>query len=1276
VENIGTNPVWSGTRYWRDFIWLSQDDVFIRDRASYLGAAVFAPTEVINPGDQYTVTFTTTLPEGTGGDYSLWVHLDAHNDKSPFLLPYQARLLETGWYPADEGNNAAWLAHFDRWAWEDPSDNLARTDLPILYKEADLVVTDFQVPAGVTSGETVELFYTIENAGNRATRVNSWTDRIFISHDASLDNFDHELAARSHGGILEPGQSYSSSMTVRIPDGIEGDFHLMLFADSAAQRDRSGRPSDIGFELVGIEFELPGSLAPWDLASEAARESARGKVKEYQLEGNNIATRDLPVTLAPLPDLQVTAVAAPARADRGQEITVDWTVTNFGGNTVSGQEEWLDLVYLSRDEFLDLRSDIYVGAARYEDGLDAGLGYSRSLTVSLPSDLLGPYYVFVITDPDRTNSTGDVFEGQNERNNSMTTVQPMIIELPPPSDLQVTDIVVPTDVVAGEPASITWTVTNTSSEVASGRWSDTLFFSDDAAWDLRDAPAGRLEFRGTLQPGESYTQTLEVLTPSLTPGVYRAIVRTDIFNQVYEDVGDFNNITASPLAMDLTAPFLTLDVPLETTLATGQQRLYAVDVPFDRTLRVTVFADDDSTHEVFARFNDAPTVRSFDSSSGGVLSENPAAIIPATEAGTYYILVRGFATESNDSPIRVLAELLPLAITDVQTDIGGDSKFVTTTISGARFHEDAVVRLVRPGFAELLPVNRNYVSASELIVTFDFEDAPHGLYDVQVINPGGEVAVVPYRFQIERTIEPEVTVGIGGPRYIFAGDTGDYSLTLQNLGNVDAPYVFYNVGVPELGVNENVYGLKYHTFTSNLRGGPETGPYADLPFAELDSAVNTNGHVIASGYEFDKPADDFSGFTFQVQTYPGLRELHDHAFEELKAKIYAAFPQYAEQDILADGPSGLDIISPGLSLIWEVFGAVPDLLTQPLIPYQFHVVASATSMTREEFIGHALDEADQLRQGILADDDADPALVNLAGNQDAWQAMYLAYLTESGRLRAEDAIPPTRRDQELASLMATLAGGVLDGPGGDQIVLSGEFTDFFENVRRWYGHDPELLAPTNPNEPDFESDSLSFLGILGNPNPIPELPRFEDYDLGLTNNTHFQALRVYVPWVPFSARGAGIPADYQINGVTPNDEDAFFPLDLQGYYDQAGENVGAVSQTGPFTIETGGFVPANEPLPFTVNFQNDPNTTRYANEVRVVVPFDENVEPRTFQLGDIKVGDITIRMPGGRALFQGDFEFAETLGFNVRVSSGIDIKSNAATWLIQAIDPLTGVLRT
>ena len=65
----------------------------------------------------------------------------------------------------------------------------------------------------------------------------------------------------------------------------------------------------------------------------------------------------------------------------------------------------------------------------------------------------------------------------------------------------------------------------------------------------------------------------------------------------------------------------------------------------------------------------------------------------------------------------LLAELVPLVITDVHTDTGGSAKFVTTTIEGARFHEDAIVKLVRPGFAEYEPVNYQVVNATEIIAT-------------------------------------------------------------------------------------------------------------------------------------------------------------------------------------------------------------------------------------------------------------------------------------------------------------------------------------------------------------------------------------------------------------------------------------------------------------------------------------------------------------------------------------------------------------------------------
>src|SRR3546814_11511029 len=48
--------------------------------------------------------------------------------------------------------------------------------------------------------------------------------------------------------------------------------------------------------------------------------------------------------------------------------------------------------------------------------------------------------------------------------------------------------------------------------------------------------------------------------------------------------------------------------------------------------------------------------------------------------------------------------------------------------------------------------------------------------------------------------------------------------------------------------------------------------------------------------------------------------------------------------------------------------------------------------------------------------------------------------------------------------------------------------------------------------------------------PIPALPDAADYDLGLSNPTYFEAFRIFVPWIDFAQRGAGLPADFQING--------------------------------------------------------------------------------------------------------------------------------------------------
>src|SRR5262249_39649823 len=159
------------------------------------------------------------------------------------------------------------------------------------------------------------------------------------------------------------------------------------------------------------------------------------------------------------------------------------------------------------------------------------------------------------------------------------------------------------------------------------------------------------EFIGTLQPGESYTSTLHATLPSLTPGSYRVIVRADVFNQVYEGVNDSNNAATSADAVDVVAAPLYLGVPLATTPGSGQERLYQLTVPLGRTRRVTVTAADDSAaEEVFLRHGAAPTSTVFDAGSKGELASRQLAVVPATEPGVYYVLVRGFSMPSPATP--------------------------------------------------------------------------------------------------------------------------------------------------------------------------------------------------------------------------------------------------------------------------------------------------------------------------------------------------------------------------------------------------------------------------------------------------------------------------------------------------------------------------------------------------------------------------------------------------------------------------------------------------
>jgi hypothetical protein len=113
---------------------------------------------------------------------------------------------------------------------------------------------------------------------------------------------------------------------------------------------------------------------------------------------------------------------------------------------------------------------------------------------------------------------------------------------------------------------------------------------------------------------------------------------------------------------------------------------------------------------------------------------------------------------------------------------------------------------------------------------------------------------------------------------------------------------------------------------------------------------------------------------------------------------------------------------------------------------------------------------------------------------NAWIQSYFGALEQAGILRPVDSTPPIRTQPVVASLLATLATGVLLGRTGQTLVSTGDLIGFFENIRKWYGQDQLSAIPA-----DAEYFSV----------PVPDLSQF---DLHLTSPTHTEGINVYVPY--------------------------------------------------------------------------------------------------------------------------------------------------------------------
>jgi hypothetical protein len=104
------------------------------------------------------------------------------------------------------------------------------------------------------------------------------------------------------------------------------------------------------------------------------------------------------------------------------------------------------------------------------------------------------------------------------------------------------------------------------------------------------------------------------------------------------------------------------------------------------------------------------------------------------------------------------------------------------------------------------------------------------------------------------------------------------------------------------------------------------------------------------------------------------------------------------------------------------------------------------------------------------------------------------------------------------------------------------------------------------------------------------------------------------------------------------------------------------------------WVAATASLPYTIYFENDPQlATAAAQKVVVRHRLHAKADISTFAIGAFGFGSHVFTVEGNRSSYQQRLDLTQDMGVYLDVVAGVDIVAGEAFWILQSIDPATGL---
>lgn len=621
--------------------------------------------------------------------------------------------------------------------------------IPDTTLNSDLAIINFDAPTNYNSGDVYSVSWQVGNIDNEITSITGWADRLYLSTDMTPGNDDVILITKARTGSLAPGGNYLANATIQIPNGISGNYFLILDVDHL------------------------------------------NRVDNDTLRDNDIQVRPIVINLSPSPDLIVEPFTVEEQVIAGQQLTVNAVIRNQGTGVARSSNGvfWTDGVYLSSAPDLIGGNPVYLGGIPRTESLAAGDAYNFSKTVNIPPYIIGNYYVLIYTD-----RNGQLYEAEAETNNRASTVIEVIE--PTPSDLFVNTLGFPDSVTLGEEITIDYELKNIGLNTAAGRFKDAVFFSENDTFEGGlDPLLGVNDRHAFIRPGDSLSASITTRVKNVLPGDYFGIGNTNVLNSIPEI--DFNNNSSTTNStVNIRIEELLLDNPVATDMNKGDLLYYKINVAeADLDLLITLTSNlTDGINQVYVAHNRIPTLSDFD-----FFHENPEAVdqqvlIPSTQIGTYYVLAQTQSSFTNQS-VTILAQALPFGILNITPNVVGQGP-VTTNLTGAGFRLGMEISL-KDGSTTLATgdvVNRP--NSMKLTAKWDLTEVPIGVYDVVLKKMDGTEATLVDGLTVEESTGMQVSVVSISPDGIRANRNGYFTFYFKNEGNINVDYGKVELAMP------------------------------------------------------------------------------------------------------------------------------------------------------------------------------------------------------------------------------------------------------------------------------------------------------------------------------------------------------------------------------------------------------------------------------------------------------------------------------------------------